>query len=182
MADSSVTLQTVLRGALDSAHQVLERTVGDTSDETANRPAPGNANPIGSSYAHAVLVEDAVVNGMIRGQPPLLATTWAGRTGTDKPMPMPGLADGDIGEWYRTVRVDLAACREYAKAVHAQTADFIANADDATLARPIDLSGFGMGSMPLAVVFEIFVVGHCNNLCGEISAIKGAHGLKGYPF
>src|SRR5262249_6331672 len=94
---------------------------------------------------------------------------------------MPGVAEGDIGEWYRTVRVDLAACREYAKAVYAQSADFIANADDATLARPIDLSGFGMGSMPLAVVFEIFVVGHLNNLSGEISAIRGVEALRGYP-
>ena len=47
---------------------------------------------------------------------------------------------------------------------------------------PIDLSFIGMGTLPLALVFANFVTGHCNNLCGEISAIKGAFGRKGYPF
>jgi hypothetical protein len=32
------------------------------------------------------------------------------------------------------------------------------------------------------VVCEIFVIAHLNNLAGEISAIKGTFGLKGYPF
>jgi hypothetical protein len=26
------------------------------------------------------------------------------------------------------------------------------------------------------------VIGHLNNLTGEISALKGAQGLRGYPF
>jgi hypothetical protein len=38
-----------------------------------------------------------------------------------------------------------------------------------------------MGSMPLALAFVVFVTGHLNNLCGEISAVKGTFGLKGYP-
>jgi hypothetical protein len=54
--------------------------------------------------------------------------------------------------------------------------------DDATLARQIDLSFVGHGSLPLSSVFTTFVVGHLNNLCGEIAAIKGVHGLRGYPF
>jgi len=97
-------------------------------------------------------------------------------------MPMPGMAEGDLGEWYHTARVDLAACREYAQAVYAASAEFVGSADHATLARPVDMSMIGMGTIPLAVVFATFVVGHCNNLCGEISAVKGAFGLTGYPF
>jgi hypothetical protein len=31
-------------------------------------------------------------------------------------------------------------------------------------------------------MFSIFVTGHLNNMCGEISAAKGTEGLKGYPF
>jgi len=34
----------------------------------------------------------------------------------------------------------------------------------------------------MATVFAIFVVGHLNNLSGEISAVKGTNGMKGYPF
>lgn len=181
-ATSGLTAAQVLRGALDSAHHILENTMADVDDDLAHRPAPGNANPLGSSYAHVVIAEDAIVNGMLQGQAPLLAGAWAGRTGVDRPMPMPGMAEGDLGEWYHTVRVDLAACRQYAQAVYANSVAFLDAADDATLARPIDLSMMGMGTMPLAIVFEIFVTGHCNNLCGEISAVKGAFGRKGYPF
>ena len=39
----------------------------------ARRPAPGDANPLGASYAHVLLAEDAIVNGMLKGAPPLAA-------------------------------------------------------------------------------------------------------------
>jgi hypothetical protein len=182
MPAQSPSAAAILRAELQSAHRLLETTMADVTDEIANRPAPGNANPIGASYAHAVIAEDGIVNGMLRGQPPLILTTWAGRTGTDKIMPMPGVAKGDIGAWYHSVRVDLTACRAYAQAVYAQSEEFIGNADDATLGREIDLSMIGLGKLPLAVVFGLLVTGHLNNLCGEISAIKGVNGLRGYPF
>src|SRR4051812_10573700 len=135
MAGSVLTVKDVLKGALASAHRVLETTVGDADNDLANRPAPGVANPIGTCYAHVIIAEDGIVNGLIQGKPPLMATTWAGRTGVDKAMPMPGMGGGDLGEWYHTAKVDLAACREYAKAVYANTEAFLDAADDATFSR-----------------------------------------------
>jgi len=181
-ATAGITAAQVLQGALNSAHQILENTMADVTDELASRLAPGLANPLGTSYAHVVLAEDAIVNGMLKGAPPLAATSWAGRTGVDRPMPMPGMAEGDLGAWYHSARVDLAACRAYAQVVYANSADFLSTADETTLARGIDMSMVDMGTLPLAIVFQIFVIGHCNNLCGEISAVKGSFGLKGYPF
>jgi DinB family protein len=178
----ALTVTDLLRAALGAAHEALEGTMSDVTDEIANRPAPGSSNPVGSSYAHALLAEDGVVNGIMRGRNPLFASSWAGRTGTDRPMPMPGMVEGDMGEWYREVKVDLAACREYAKAVYASTDEFLDSADEETLNRTIDMSFVGMGQLPLPVMFSIFVTGHLNNMCGEISAAKGTQGLKGYPF
>src|SRR5947207_1291602 len=106
MPGQGLSTAAILRAELQAAHRILENTMADVTDGIANRPAPGNANPIGSSYAHVALAEDGIVNGMLQGQPPLLATTWAGKTGTDKPMPMPGMAEGDMGEWYHSVQVD----------------------------------------------------------------------------
>src|SRR5260221_9297955 len=126
-----VTIHGTLKAALDMAHRTLEGTIGDVTDEIVNKAAPGSANPLGTSYAHAVIAEDAIVHGLLQGQPPLLFGAWAGRTGVDKPMPLPGLAPGDIGEWYRTAHVDLAACRAYAQAVFAASGSFIDAADDA---------------------------------------------------
>jgi len=177
-----LTVAQLLRGTLDSAHETLEATMSDVTDEVANRAAPGNANPVGSCYAHAVIAEDGIVNGLIRGQAPLFASSWAGRTGTDRPMPMPGMVEGDMGEWYKTVKVDLAGCREYARAVYAGSEAFIDSAGEDTLSRIVDMSFVGLGQLPLPIMFSIFVTGHLNNLCGEISALKGAVGLKGYPF
>jgi len=177
-----ITVAQLLRDALENAHQTLEATMSDVTDEIANRPAPGNANPVGACYAHAVIAEDGIVNGLLRGQAPLFAGSWAGRTGADRPMPMPGMVEGDMGEWYRTVKVDLGACREYARAVYADSEAFIASAGDDTLSRVVDMSFAGLGQLPLPVMFSIFVTGHLNNLCGEISALKGTLGLKGYPF
>ena len=183
-AASTLTVQSVLSAALEGAHQILEATIADVSDEVANRRAPGSANSVGSSYAHAIFAEDAVVSGMLRGTQPLAATTWAGRTGFDRRMPMPGGAGhgGDLGDWYRTVQVDLTACREYAQAVARTSVEFVTSADDETLARPVDMSFVGQGSLPVSTVLTTFVVGHLNNLCGEIAAIKGVFGLRGYPF
>ena len=60
--------------------------------------------------------------------------------------------------------------------------EFLTTADDAALARPIDMSFVGQGSVPVSGVLSTFVIGHLNNLCGEIAAIKGVFGLRGYPF
>jgi hypothetical protein len=177
-----LTVAQLLRAELDAAHQTLEATMSDVTDDVATRPAPGNANPVGSCYAHAVLSEDGIVNGILRGQAPLFASSWAQRTGTDRPMPMPGMVEGDMGEWYKTVKVDLAACREYARTVYTGSEEFLSSADEGTLGRMVDMSIAGLGEIPLPVMFSIFVTGHMNNLCGEISAMKGAAGLKGYPF
>lgn len=179
MSASALTTQSTLRAALTSAHQVLEGTMSDVDEDLANRTAPGNANPIGAAYAHVVLAEDAIVNGWFMGQQPLCATSWVGRTGIDQPMPMSGTREGDLGVWYHSVHVDLPALRQYAQAVYANSEEFIASADDEALAREVETP---MGSMPAAAAFELFVIAHCNNMVGEISAIKGAFGRKGYPF
>ena len=44
------------------------------------------------------------------------------------------------------------------------------------------VEGFPIPNLTLAGWVEIFLVGHANALCGEISAIKGTFGLKGCPF
>lgn len=179
MTTSLVTIPSVLRGALDFAHQVLEGTMADVDDDLANRPTGNQANPIGTSYAHLVLSEDAIVNGILRGQAPLYATTEADRTGCDRPMPFPGFVEGDLGEWYHSAKVSLELLRQYARAVYASSEEFISSADEAPLGREVEIFGL---KMPVAVLFEVFVTGHCANLAGEISAIKGTFGHKGYPF
>jgi hypothetical protein len=68
VATEPATVKSTLLGALRNAHFLLEATMADVTDDIANRPAAGTANPIGSAYAHAVFAEDRAVEA-----PPLAA-------------------------------------------------------------------------------------------------------------
>lgn len=172
----------VLAAATKQAHWLINATLGDVTPEVANRPAPGLANPIGTAYAHVVFSEDGVVNGLLQGQAPLAATAYAGKTGVDRPMPMPGMVEGDMEDWLHNTQVNLDDLRAYSAAVFASTEAFIAGVDAATLDRKIDMSFVGLGDMAFSDVFTLLVVQHCDNFSGEISAMKGVFGMKGYPF
>ena len=176
------TTSEVLTTAVKQAHWLLNATFEGVDKELANRPAPGSANPLGTAYAHVALAEDAIVNGMLRGGQPAFAGTRAGRTGVDRTMPMPGMIEGDMGEWFRNSRVDPDKLRDYAAEVFAATEEFVAGLDVEGLSRMIDLSFAGLGEKSVADVITMLVIEHCDNLCGEISAIKGVFGAKGYPF
>jgi hypothetical protein len=92
------------------------------------------------------------------------------------------VVEGRLEDWYPSVVVDVAACRAYAQAVYAASEALLAEADDEVMNRPMDMSFAGLGTLPLATVFGVFVIGHRNNPAGEVSAVKGINGLKGYPF
>jgi hypothetical protein len=172
----------VLTTAVKQAHWLLNATFDDVDEELANRPAPGNANPLGTAYAHIAIAEDGVINAMVKGGQPTFAGPPAGRTGVDRAMPMPGMVEGDIGDWYHNARVNLSELREYAAGVFDATEQFVAGLDEAELGRSIDLSFAGLGHKTVADVITMLVVQHCDNYSGEISAIKGVFGMKGYPF
>lgn len=169
----------VLKDQLDGAHELLEATMADVTPEQANWPPPGRANPLGATYAHALSSEDAVVNGMLRGTPLLLASMPPGNAGLSELPP----ADADYGEWARRVRIeDLGALKAYAQAVYKSTSDWVGSLSAADLEREIDLTGWGLGKQTLGWVLGRIVVWHVDAHCGEVSCLKGLQGAKGYPF
>jgi hypothetical protein len=175
-------LASVLIGAIKQSHWLINATFEDVTDELANRKPPGNANPLGTAYAHLAHSEDAIVNGLLKGESPLFATTFKGQTGVDSLMPMPGLVEGDIGDWLHNAQVQVEPLRAYAGAVFSTTEEFVAGVDQDTLGREIDLSAVGLGTKVFPDVVTMLIVQHCDNLSGEISAIKGVFGLQGYPY
>ncbi len=172
-----------IRQMMTAQHGFLEGTMDGVTAEHAHWTGGNKANPIGATYAHVVVSEDSIINGMLRGQAPLAMSTWAGKTGLSEPMPMPG---GDwehaYGDWARRVQVDLPALHAYAQAVYAASDGYLATLTPESLDQPIDLAAMGMGTMDLGWVLGQFVVGHIANITGEISALKGVQGQKGYPF
>jgi hypothetical protein len=173
---------TLLRQQLQTAHQFLEGTLADVTPEQAHWLPPGTANPLGASYAHAVLSEDMIIQGMLQQTAPLCAGAWAGRGGVSEPMPQPGPEWDQYAGWARRVQVDLAALHAYAQAVYDASDAYLARLTPAALDQPLDLSGMGMGQVDLGWALSNLVVGHCHDLMGEISCLKGLQGGRGYPF
>jgi hypothetical protein len=95
----------LFRQQLKDAHWLLDETVKDVTAEQAHWAPPGVANPLGASYAHAVLSEDFIINGMLKGAAPLAMSTWAGKIGLSEPPPPP---TEPWDKWGRRVRVDVS--------------------------------------------------------------------------
>ena len=174
---------THVRAQMKSAHWLLEETISDVSDEMAHFSLPGKALPIAAAYVHYVSGEDWLIHSLFQGAPPLMAGPWAGRYGVSEPPPGPGDDWASRFEaWSRRVRVDLPAFRAYAKAVYEATDGYLATLADSELTREVDLSAMGMGKQTVGFVLDNALLGHAYCHCGEISALKGAQGKKGYPF
>lgn len=165
----------LLRDQLKQAHEFFEQTMADVTPEQAQWMPPGVALPLGAIYAHGVCTEDFTVNQLLKGGQPLYATTFADTSGVSEPGPyIPA-------ERASGLRLDLAAARRYAQAVYEATDAYIAGLSAEALDGMADLSGEGWGTWPLHTVLSRFVIGHIDNMTGEISCLKGLQGAKGYP-
>lgn len=167
---------TALRTAYSGAHMWFDGTVADITDTQANSVPPGVAHPIGELMAHILHSEDGMLSQFALGKQPLWATEgWGARTGA--PMMLDQTPDSA-----RSFRCDPAMLREYAVSVFAQTDAYLAGLSADDLDRDIDLSAAGMGSMTLASFLLATLLGNTLAHTGEISALKGVLGAKGYPF
>ena len=163
----------LLREQIKQAHEWFAATAADVTPEQLQWIPPGVANPLGAIYAHAITAEDALIQGMFKGQPPLFATTFTGKSGVSEPQLHAEL------EWARRVRVDLPALREYTQAVYAATDDYVASLTDAELNR---LVPGPLGDVPISWALSNLILAHIHEMMGEMSCLKGIQGAKGYPF
>ena len=178
---SAITAVALLRQQLKQAQEFLKMTLNDVTPEQAHWAPPGTANPLGATYAHLTIGEDAFVNGMLKRSAPLAAGSWASKVGVSEPPPPP-FPPKPWDEWGRRVQVDLGALSQYGQAVFAATDDYLASLVDADLSAPIDLSAVGLGQQTLAWVISNGVLGHRLSHWGEVSCLKGLQGAKGFPF
>ena len=173
-----------IREGAQLGHWYLDGTMADVTPEQAHYAPPGRANPIGATFAHLVRSEDVIVNGMLRQQAPLSASTHKDSTGLNEPMPMPGSPDWSeaYAAWARRVKIDLPAVKAYGQAVYAATDAYLESLTDSDLDRELDLSAVGFGKQKLSWMLNFLVLNHIGTETGEISALKGIQGAKGYPY
>ena len=160
----------MIRDQFKQAHDALEGILADVEPEQVHWIPPGTATPLGPLYVHIVYGEDALLNNILRKQPALMTGALANRTGLSSPPPRPW------DEWARTMRMDLPTFRECAKAVYAQTDEYLAGIQASDLddemqvfGRPFTRAGF-----------LTLMLGHVYEHAGEIACLKGLQGGKGY--
>jgi len=165
-----------MRESIHWGYELLEMVMADVSDEQARWVPPGLANPIGALYAHGLLAVDGIVNGALKGGPPRFATEWAGQLGSLPPQMSLTF------DWARAIKPDLAGLRAYGKTALTDADAYLDGLSDPDLDRQVDLSSAGLGTRSVSWVLNALVASHLNNMAGEISALKGVQGAKGYPF
>jgi hypothetical protein len=165
----------LLREQIQQAHRFLEATMEGVTSDQAHWAPPGTANPLAATYVHAIASEDLAINMVLKGDAPLYATEWAEKTGISEVQPL------SSAEWARRVQIELPTTRSYAHAVHAATDAYLATLTDEDLTRNLDLTTFGLGHMTVGTILNRMVLGHIDNMTGEISVLKGLQGAKGYP-
>jgi hypothetical protein len=166
----------ILREGIQWGHSLVDQVMADVTPEQAHNQPAGSAHSIAAIYAHALLAEDGIVNGMLRGGAPLFAGEWAAACGVPAPTMNLSL------DWSRGLRVDLEALRRYSQAVSASIEAFLATQTPESLDEVRDLTQVGMGQPTVAWILNVLVAGHLNNMAGELSCLKGLQGLQGYPF
>ena len=167
----------LLRQQFKMGHEFLEGTLQGADAQHAHWTPPGKAQPLGAQYAHVVLSEDGLINGLLKGAAPLLASTWAEKVGVSE---LPPQAP-PWNEWAGRVQVDLDALRSYAQAVYENTDSYLASLSDEDLNQPLDLSAAGLGQQTFGSFLSILVF-NIHTHTGEIACLKGLQGLQGYPF
>jgi hypothetical protein len=168
----------LLQFSLGNAFGILGQVTADLTQEQADWQPPGIANPIGGTYWHAVSSVDHIVHKWCLGQEPLSERDgWQERVMTvSAPEPEQG---GDYLAYLRTIRIDLTAAQDYAQAVSGAVQGWLGSLTPDDLNRKMETP---VGELSLAQLLETFIIWHVNAHCGEIAALKGCQGSKGYPF
>jgi len=166
----------LIQYSLTSAFDILGQVTADLTQEQADWTPPGIANSIGALYWHTVSSVDEIVHGWCIGQTPL--SQGAGWREKVLYPSAPGAGEETL-EQMRAIRVDLAALHEYAQAVAKAAQDWLATLAPEDLEHKMDTP---IGGLNLAQLLATFVIWHIDAHCGEISALKGCLGARGYPF
>jgi hypothetical protein len=166
--------------SLGFAFETLDELVSDLTQEQADWMPPGNAIPIGSLYWHTIKYVDQIVHDWGMGQPSLRQRAgWQEKVVIASPPPDPEDPMGDLRAIRVGVSVDLPALHDYARATAQALLDWLASLTPEDLERTIETR---YGEFNLGQVLESFIIWHINAHCGEISALRGCQGLKGYPW
>jgi hypothetical protein len=153
----------LLQFSLGAAFDVLSQVTADLTQEQADWRPPGTASSIRDIYWHALTYVDYFVREYcIEG----------------KRLPDTVESRPDVLRM-QVVEADVSELHEFASQVESTVQDWLSSLTPADLERRRHTT---LGELNVGQMLEIYVVWHINAHCGEIAALKGCQGLKGYPW
>lgn len=160
---------TLLREQAKQADKLLTDVFANvTPEQLVWLPEGGMTNPIGSTFLHLYHVEDRLTHRLLGDKPTLFdANGWQARLGYDPANP-----------WTPPSLVDLSALRAYAAEVAADTKTCLEGLTLEALEQEISTP---RGSRPVHATLSLALVVHKFTHTGEISALLGCQGVKGFP-
>ncbi len=145
--------------------------VGDMTSEQLHWTPPGVANPIASLILHSTGFLDQTVHRTAQGKPPIWDSgNWQQKLGT----PPVGRQDLEGG---RKLKMDINLVKQYVNEVMASSETYLNSLKPADLDRKITTS---RGENALGNMLSGAFVIHFADHMGEMSALKGCQGGKGY--
>jgi hypothetical protein len=152
-----------LQFSLGASFDILRQVTADLTQEQADWSPPGTANTIGSVYSHILTYVDYYVrNYFIQGKP------------------QPVTVESRSAElWMQDLQVDLSELHQFASEVENTVQDWLSSLTPADLERREETTA---GEISVGQALALFIIWHIDAHCGEIAALKGCQGLKGYPW
>ena len=171
MSDNSKV--SMFREQIKRASQTLHDTMDGVTSEVAHQDPGGTANSIAATIAHTVTSTDGIINAMLKGEAPV---GMGMPSGLSAPPPT-GEGLFNWYDWGRDLTVDLDVFRTYAMKVFESADDYLSTLTDADLENTIPSPAGGEMQ-----VFDLVNIALANISwhTGEIAALKGVQGLKGY--
>jgi hypothetical protein len=153
----------LLQYSMGVAFDILSQVTADLTQEQADWRPPGTASSISNIYLHTLTYVDYFVRNYCIGGKRLPETVES------RPEVLR----------MQDVQTDLSELHEFASKVKSTVQGWLSSLTPADLERRRHTT---VGELNVGQMLEIYIVWHINAHCGEISALKGCQGLKGYPW
>jgi hypothetical protein len=155
----------LLQYSVGVAFDILGQVTADLTQEQADWRPPGTASTIGSVYCHTLTYVDYFVREFCI-------------EGKRLPESVDAIPDDHV-IWLHDVQKDISELHQFASEVRSTLQGWLSSLTPEDLDRKRHTT---VGELKVGQMLEIYIVWHINVHCGEISALKGCQGLKGYPW
>lgn len=151
----------LLQHSLDFAFEVLGLVTADLTQEQADWQPPGIASSITANYSHINTYMDWILEEILL------------------PCEDSRFSDPPPEIIMHNVQAELSDLKKHAVNIRKAYQDWFSSLTPSDLDVELMTS---VGPLNVGQTVELYVTWHINVHCGEISAIKGCQGLKGYPW